>query len=140
HRVMLTVENATPKKNGSGTPEETLLTVSSTRPQHPHFLLLRGDAGIGKTRLAEELSLEAYSRGWAIAWSRSYEQERTIPYRPWTELLRILLQGTALFTEIAHGVASSSQLAPSLMKLDRLSVLLPELQALTHNARPTASL
>src|SRR5205085_679638 len=82
----------------------------------------------------------AYSRGWAIAWSRSYEQERTIPYRPWTELLRTLLQSTALFTEIAHGVASSSQLASSLMKLDRLSALLPELQALTHNARPSAPL
>ena len=52
------------------------------------FFLLRGEAGIGKTRLAEELSREASKRGWFIAWGRAYEQERDIPYRLWTEVLR----------------------------------------------------
>src|SRR5258706_7437307 len=57
-----------------------------------HFLLLMGESGIGKTRLAEELSQEAVTRGWSVAWSRAFEQEGTISYRPWTELLRTLLQ------------------------------------------------
>ena len=54
-----------------------LKSPTSTAPistQQAHFLLLTGDSGIGKTRLAEELSSEANARGWAVAWSRAYEQ------------------------------------------------------------------
>jgi DNA-binding SARP family transcriptional activator len=65
---------------------------SSKKQKIPPFLLLMGESGIGKTRLAEELSLEANTRGWSVAWSHAYEQEGTIPYRPWTEILRTLLQ------------------------------------------------
>ena len=54
----------------------------------PQYMVLMGEAGIGKTRLAEETSREAHERGWAVAWSRSYAQESTIPYRLWIEVLR----------------------------------------------------
>lgn len=108
----------------------TLQTVtSSSRVRRPHFILLRGEAGIGKTRLAEEISLEAYTRGWAVVWSRSYEQEGTIPYHPWTELLQTLLKGAATLENLQNITISngSSQTAPMHIKLERLSVLLPEL-------------
>ncbi len=59
--------------------------------RRPQFLFLMGDSGIGKTRLAEEVSREAQQRGWAVVWSRLYEQESGIPYRAWTEVLRKLL-------------------------------------------------
>ncbi len=97
----------------------------SSRPRQPHFLLLMGEPGIGKTRLAEELSLSAYTRDWAVAWSRSYEQEGTIPYRPWTELLRTLLQSTTTFEELlaTTGIPSSTHVTP--FKIERLSPLLP---------------
>src|SRR5258708_318955 len=42
-------------------------TKTSFRSRTPHFLLLQGEPGIGKTRLAEELSLDAYTHGWAVA-------------------------------------------------------------------------
>ena len=64
---------------------------SVIKSQHPHFLLLTGDAGIGKTRLAEELGLEAYQQSWAVAWSKANETEQTLPYHPWITLLHALL-------------------------------------------------
>lgn len=112
---------------------------------HPHFLLLMGESGIGKTRLAEELSLEAYTRGWSVAWSRTYEQEGSIPYRPWTELLRTLLQdaspeflrsSTTVHSQAnsSNGNASKKAFSSSSLayaKLERLSTLLPELRDLS---------
>jgi predicted ATPase/DNA-binding SARP family transcriptional activator len=135
-QVLLTVEAlATPNAYGTASKEQLnrgLQTVtSSSRARRPHFILLRGEAGIGKTRLAEEISLEAYTRGWAVAWSRSYEQEGTIPYHPWTELLRTLLKGANTLEELEHSTLpdGSSQLSPIQSKLERLSTLLPELGA-----------
>lgn len=100
---------------------------------NPHVLLLMGEAGIGKTRLAEELSHEANTRGWAVAWTRAYEQESAVPYRPWIELLRTLLQHvpTALLISSFSSrtnteAASIEHYAPTL--LERLSTLLPELR------------
>jgi DNA-binding SARP family transcriptional activator len=91
-----------------------------------HFLLLTGEAGIGKTRLAEELGYEAGRQGWQVAWSRSYEQEAAIPYCPWIELLRTLLhsylarRGTARARDLTQlGLSGSHRL--------RLAALLPEL-------------
>ncbi len=114
-----------------------------------HFLLLMGEAGLGKTRLAEELSHGANTQGWSVVWSRSYEQEGTIPYRPWTELLRILLQDVPPHLLIASlkahmpnfAAASGGQAAFSVAqdnlptdiissRLERLSALLPELRAM----------
>ncbi|QBD78270.1 tetratricopeptide repeat protein [Ktedonosporobacter rubrisoli] len=132
-QVMLTVEEDSQKVIPAAVsiPQRTLPTASpSARPRKPHFLFLRGEAGIGKTRLAEELSIEANNRNWAVAWSRSYEQERTIPYRPWTELLRTLLQGVSTFSDLSNLVSSSTPLAQHSLtpvKLERLGALLPEL-------------
>ncbi len=92
----------------------------------PHFLLLTGEAGIGKTRLAEELSYEAERQGWCVAWSRSYEQEGTIPYRPWIELLRTLLHDCAGQLR-SGGQHSLSVMGVSFSQLQRLGALVPEL-------------
>src|SRR5260221_11631705 len=111
---------------------------SSKKQKIPPFLLLMGESGIGKTRLAEELSLEANTRGWSVAWSHAYEQEGTIPYRPWTEILHTLLQDAPPELRISSVGAwpvdpatQSLHYAPSAnSKLARLSALLPELATL----------
>jgi DNA-binding SARP family transcriptional activator len=101
--------------------------------RNPHVLLLMGEAGIGKTRLAEELSHEAHTRGWAVAWTRAYEQEGTVPYRPWIELLRSLLQhapSELLFSNAgsrdSEAMLATTHFSPT--SLERLSTLLPELR------------
>ncbi len=112
------------EKRGYAARHQTAPQVQSN-VKHTHFVLLQGEPGIGKTRLAEELSIEADKRGWAVAWSRAYEQEGTIPYRPWTELLRILLHTLAPMAD---------EDTPDVMTLaqhfydrpDRLAVLFPE--------------
>ncbi len=67
------------QRKASGLPLDT--------QRRPNCLVLMGDAGIGKTRLAEEMSREARRRGWAVVWSRLYTQESGVPYRVWTEAL-----------------------------------------------------
>jgi DNA-binding SARP family transcriptional activator len=97
---------------------------SPSEAKHPHFLLLTGESGIGKTRLAEELSSEAYAQGWAVAWHQANEQERHLSYRPWTTLLRTLLHASLPYL--------------SQLKLERLAALLPEAphHTLPSTARP----
>ena len=58
-------------------------------------VLLLGELGIGKTRLAEDLSREAQRRGWAVAWGRGYSQESSFPYAVWVEVLHNLIRAGA---------------------------------------------
>lgn len=113
--------------NGHSLPAENL--------RKPHVLLLLGEAGIGKTRLAEELSHEAKAHGWAVAWTRAYEQEGAVPYRPWIELLRTLLKHVPIDVLASNVGGRSKEEAPANLpytptNLERLSTLLPELRDL----------
>src|SRR5437660_1778420 len=101
------------QKNASAIPLDTL--------RKPQCMVLLGEAGIGKTRLAEETSREAQQRGWAVAWSRSYAQESTIPYRLWIEILRGL---------ISNDPWQKQELHKQPLLLARLAALLPELYML----------
>ena len=94
-------------------------------PRRPHLLLLTGEPGLGKTRLAEELSTEALSRNWMIVWSRVHEQDGNVPYHPWRDILRSLLPDT-----FSNDVSPKEiYVMPGLpaFQLDWLSPLLPEL-------------
>jgi len=85
------------------------------------LLILTGDAGIGKTRLAEEAGREAKKRGWAVAWTRAYAQESGIPYRMWVESLRKVM---------TQGLWQRQEIARRPLIYQSLGTLLPELQDL----------
>ena len=53
----------------------------------PQVVLLAGEPGIGKTRLAEELAALARDQGAAVLWGRCYEGEWAPPYGPWVAAL-----------------------------------------------------
>jgi len=54
-----------------------------------HLLCIGGEAGIGKTRLAEELLLRAELEGIAAARTRSHELQGQLAYGPITDWLRL---------------------------------------------------
>lgn len=51
-------------------------------------VLLTGEAGIGKSRLIEELAAEATRHGCRVLLGRAYETEQILPFRPWVDALR----------------------------------------------------
>jgi len=59
-----------------------------------HLVLVSGEAGIGKSRLAEELSQYVRQRGNWVACGRCYEYERTLPHGLLADLLRAVLSAT----------------------------------------------
>ncbi len=54
------------------------------------LVLLSGEPGIGKTRLAQEASVHARERGFLVATGRCYEAQSSIPYYPFLDALGAL--------------------------------------------------
>jgi len=52
------------------------------------LVFITGEAGIGKTRLAYELSSYAKLRGAQCLMSRGYEREGAVPYQPWSDIIK----------------------------------------------------
>ncbi|HUS17750.1 MAG TPA: BTAD domain-containing putative transcriptional regulator [Chloroflexia bacterium] len=59
-----------------------LLDIAKRHAAQPHLAVLAGDAGIGKTRLAEELLAWADREGIVTATARSYAAEGALAYSP----------------------------------------------------------
>ncbi|HYU16397.1 MAG TPA: BREX system ATP-binding domain-containing protein [Candidatus Acidoferrum sp.] len=57
--------------------------------------VLAGEAGIGKTRLADEVSARALGRDFAVSWGRSSETGGAPAYDPWIQLLAPLVEARA---------------------------------------------
>jgi predicted ATPase len=62
--------------------------LESAEKRHGRLVFVSGEAGIGKTRLADVIFLEAEAGEFTIAWGRSWEGEGTPAYWPWLQALR----------------------------------------------------
>ena len=62
--------------------------LESALAAHPRVVLRRGEPGIGKTRMAEELTELAATRGVPAAWGPAAESSGAPPYWPWRQVLR----------------------------------------------------
>ena len=78
---------------------------------HSHLLLLSGEPGVGKTRLARELMVYARLQGATLLWGRCYEQEVAVPYRPFTDALRDYIASRPAETLRRQMGAAASELA-----------------------------
>jgi DNA-binding SARP family transcriptional activator len=88
-----------------------------------------GDAGTGKTRLADELASSAKQRGARILWGRGWAGGGAPPYWPWTQALRDALPTPSsdepaeqfrFFEAVTQALRDQSAAQPLLVVLDDL--------------------
>jgi len=120
---------AAPKRAGAAKPASTLhkrgplvgrqneLKQAATLLDHlaqgkGEVLLLQGMAGIGKTRLAQEIFYLAELRGYQPLLGSAYEQEKELPYSPFVEALRM-----AINTSPRHAHLIPAELAAAIPEL-----------------------
>lgn len=77
--------------------------------------LLSGEAGIGKTRVMEEIADEAVAGGFEILWGRCWDQGQAPAYWPWIQLMRAFVehrQREVLRRDLADDAVEVAQLVP----------------------------
>ena len=84
------------------------------------LVLLRGEPGIGKSRLADELASTAQAQGARVLWGRCWEAGGAPAYWPWVQSLRAYVReaepGT-LRDELGAAAAYLAQLLPELRSI-----------------------
>jgi DNA-binding SARP family transcriptional activator len=91
--------------------------LAAARGGRGRVVLVAGEPGIGKTRLAEEAARRAAAAGMQVAWGRCHEGDGAPALWPWAQVVR------QLAAELAPGQLAA-MLGPSAA---RLGQLLPEL-------------
>jgi class 3 adenylate cyclase/tetratricopeptide (TPR) repeat protein len=79
------------------------------------LLLLAGEPGVGKTRLAQEVTLVAHNYGFLVVVGRCYEQQQSVPFYPFREALAML-----------HAVAPAAVRSQASQRWPYLGRLLPD--------------
>jgi hypothetical protein len=73
------------------------------------LLLLTGEPGIGKSRLAEHLAAEAATRGARVAFGRAWEAGGAPAYWPWIQVFRDLELGAEPLVDAAPGLGTNAE-------------------------------
>ncbi len=98
------------------------------------MVLVSGEAGIGKTRLAEELATRASAAGAAVAWGGAPEGESAPAFWPWVQVLRTIL------TQAGPGTLPTGMLEKGLPGAPWLAQLVPDAAALLGSPGPPPAL
>jgi DNA-binding SARP family transcriptional activator/tetratricopeptide (TPR) repeat protein len=109
---------------------ELLSLLDGARSGSGALVLIGGEPGIGKSRLAEELAGRAQSRGDRVLVGRCWEAGGAPPYWPWAQALRSHARDTdpdALRSQV--GAAGAG-----------LATIVPELRELLHELPPAPPL
>jgi tetratricopeptide (TPR) repeat protein len=100
------------------TDQDTPPSFLETQPLYRPYLSLFGDAGIGKTRLVEDISLQAQQRGWAVLWARAHPQEQHMAYHLWIAIIR---------NALAYDYLPWQEMYENSVRYQLLVALIPEL-------------
>jgi DNA-binding NarL/FixJ family response regulator len=107
---------------------ELLRHLADAEQGRSSIVLLAGEPGIGKTRLAEELCAAAVERGATVHWGESFEGEGAPAFWPWVQILRVWARrqtAAALRSELGLEAADLAQIVPEVRSR------LPDLPELT---------
>ncbi len=85
-------------------------TLTAVASGQGRLLILVGEPGVGKTRLAQEITLTARAQGFRVVTGRCYEPQQTVAYAPFLEALT---QAVALTTDAVEGWPEVARLLPS---------------------------
>jgi DNA-binding SARP family transcriptional activator/tetratricopeptide (TPR) repeat protein len=99
---------------------ELLAALADARAGRGRVVLLAGEPGIGKTRLAEELAGRAHDGGARVLVGRCWEAGGAPAYWPWVQALRAYVRESdpvALRGQSGDGVAALAELLPELREL-----------------------
>ena len=99
---------------------ELLAALGEAAGGSGRLVLLGGEPGIGKSRLADELASRARERDYAVLWGRRWEDAGAPPYWPWVQALRTYLRSTAadsILDQLGAGVTDVAQMLPELRSL-----------------------
>jgi DNA-binding SARP family transcriptional activator/tetratricopeptide (TPR) repeat protein len=80
------------------------------------LVVVEGEAGIGKTRLVEELLLDLRKNGAAVLAGRAYEDEAALAYAPLVDALRVRLREDTRWVDDvpARTIAEAARLLPEI--------------------------
>lgn len=81
------------------------------------LILLAGEPGIGKTRMAQELADTAGQTGGQVLWGRCHEGQGRPPYWPWIQLIRAYIincDPERLAVELRSGAAIIAEVVPEI--------------------------
>ncbi|MCH7736491.1 MAG: ATP-binding protein, partial [Chloroflexi bacterium] len=81
------------------------------------MVMLAGEPGIGKTRLAQELASRAESLGAQVMWGWCYEHVGAPPYWPFVQPIRAYIESTdpgQLSSQMGSGGAAIAEILPEL--------------------------
>jgi DNA-binding SARP family transcriptional activator len=84
------------------------------------LVLLTGEPGIGKSRLADELAAHAQARGTIVLWGRCWEAGGAPAYWPWVQALRSYVRDqdpVTLRRQLGAGTSDLAHLLPDLREL-----------------------
>ena len=95
--------------------EQGLAVLEDVLAGRGRLLLLAGEPGIGKSRMADVLATRAKDRGVRVLWGRCWEAGGAPAFWPWVQSLRSLirhLSADQLRAQMAAGAADIAQLLP----------------------------
>jgi DNA-binding CsgD family transcriptional regulator len=104
--------------------------LTRTREGSGSVAFIVGEAGVGKSRLLRATTEEARAAGFFVLRGAAFEAERTIPYAPLLDLVRLL-------ASTASPAIATHVLAPA---ASELATMFPELRPLLPDAVPASTI
>ncbi len=99
--------------------EELLSALTQARSGQGALFLVAGDAGIGKTRLAEAVAEAAADHGDTVLWGSAWEPGGAPAYWPWAQVIRELVQqrpADEVVEDLGFGAPYVAHVAPELVQ------------------------